>query len=36
MITYEERDKAVVIITVHPLKKGQKKNRMATGRWLKL
>ena len=36
MITYEERDKAVVIITVHPLKKGQKENRMATGRWVKL
>ena len=36
MIAYEERDKAVVIITVHPLKKGQKENRIATGRWVKL
>jgi galactose mutarotase-like enzyme len=36
MIAYEEDDETVVIITVHPLKKGQKENRIATGRWVKL
>ena len=36
MIAYEEDDETVVMITVHPLKKGQKENRIATGRWVKL
>lgn len=36
MIAYEEKGETVVIITVHPLKKGQKENRIATGRWVKL
>ena len=36
MIAYEEEGETVVIITVHPLKKGQKENRVVTGRWVKL
>lgn len=36
MIAYEEQGEAVVIITVHPLKKGQKENRITIGRWVKL
>ena len=36
MIAYEERGEAAVIITVHPIKKGQKENRITTGRWVKL
>jgi len=36
MIAYEEEGETVVIITVHPLKKAQKENRIATGRWVKL
>jgi hypothetical protein len=36
MIAYEEKGEAAVIITAHPLKKGQKENRIATGRWVKL
>ena len=36
MIAYEEQGETVLIITVHPLKKGQKENRISTGRWVKL
>ena len=36
MIAYEEQGEAVIIVTVHPLKKGQKENRISTGRWVRL
>jgi len=36
MIAYEEKGETVVIITVHPLKKGQKENRIAAGGWVRL
>jgi len=36
MIAYEEDDETAVIITVHPLKKGQKENPITTGRWVRL
>jgi hypothetical protein len=36
MIAYEEQGEVVPIVTVHPLKKGQKENRISTGRWVRL
>jgi hypothetical protein len=33
MIAYENRENAVTIITIHPLKAGQVDNRVAKGRW---
>jgi RNA binding exosome subunit len=35
-VVYEEDDETAVITTVHPLKKGQKENRTAAGRRVKL
>jgi len=35
MIVYEEHQECVVIVTIHPLKKNQKDNRIKTGRWLR-
>jgi len=35
MIVYAEQKEAVVIVTIHPLKKNQKDNRIQTGRWIK-
>ena len=35
MVAYEE-DAEIVILTIHPLKEGQKENRIASGRWVKL
>lgn len=35
MIVYEDHQDYVVIVTIHPLKKNQKNNRIETGRWIK-
>lgn len=34
MIVYEEYKEYTTIITIHPLKKNQKNNRVQTGRWI--
>ena len=37
IVAYIEREENVVkLLTIHPLKKGQKKNRVKTGRWRKI
>lgn len=36
MIVYEEEEGKVEIITIHPLKKFQKENRIKSGRWKKI
>ncbi len=36
MIVYREQNGAVVIITIHPLKRNQLNNRLQSGRWEKL
>lgn len=36
MLAYEEKKGKVVLITIHPLKKRQKENRIQTGRWKRL
>jgi hypothetical protein len=36
MIVYEEGHDKVEIITIHPLKKFQKENRIKTGRWKRI
>ena len=33
MVAYEEKGGITVLLTIHPLKKGQKDNRVSTGRW---
>ncbi len=35
IVAYEE-DAEIVILTIHPLKEGQKASRIASGRWVKL
>jgi hypothetical protein len=35
MVVYEKLKNQVVIVTIHPLKKNQKDNRIQTGRWMK-
>jgi hypothetical protein len=36
MIAYNETIDEIKIITIHPLKSGQKENRVSSGRWIKL
>jgi len=36
MIAYKEKKQKVVILTIHPLKKSQKDNRIKNNRWKKL
>ena len=36
MIAYVIEEDVVRLLTIHPLKKGQKENRIGTGRWVKL
>jgi hypothetical protein len=36
MIAYKEEENLIKIITIHPLKEGQKGNRVASGRWRRL
>ncbi len=34
-LTYEKTENKITIVTLHPLKKGQKENRIKTKRWVK-
>lgn len=36
MIVYRTQADHAIILTVHPLKEGQKDNRIASGRWVRL
>ena len=36
MLAFEQKKDEVVLITIHPLKRRQKKNRIRSGRWQKL
>jgi hypothetical protein len=36
MVAYVEESGEVRLLTIHPLKDGQKDNRVATGRWRKI
>ncbi len=36
MVVYQEKEDRVEIITIHPLKKFQKENRIETGRWKRI
>jgi hypothetical protein len=33
MVAYTSREGHVKLLTIHPLKKGQKENRISSGRW---
>ena len=35
MVAYEHEDADVKLLTIHPLKEGQKENRIQSGRWRK-
>jgi len=35
MIAYRHEDEVVTLLTIHPLKEGQKENRVESGRWRK-
>ena len=36
MVAYKHEDADVKLITIHPLKEGQKENRIRSGRWRKI
>jgi hypothetical protein len=36
MVAYSIEDDYATLLTIHPLKKGQKENRIKTGRWRKI
>lgn len=36
MVAYKQEDVDVKLLTIHPLKKGQKENRIQSGRWRKI
>jgi hypothetical protein len=36
MVAYEIKEQTVRLLTIHPLKEGQKENRLKTGRWRRL
>jgi len=36
MVAYVREEESVKLLTIHPLKKGQKKNRVRSGRWRKV
>lgn len=36
MVAFDYEDDAIKLLTIHPLKKGQKENRIKTGRWRKI
>ena len=35
MVAYRHEDDDVILLTIHPLKDGQKENRIQSGRWRK-
>ncbi|MBI5055913.1 MAG: hypothetical protein HZB61_04780 [Nitrospirae bacterium] len=36
MVAYRHEDAEVKLLTIHPLKEGQKENRIQSGRWRKI
>jgi len=36
MVAYKEKAGVTTLVTIHPLKEGQKDNRIRTGRWQRL
>jgi len=36
MVAYDIKEQTVRLLTIHPLKEGQKENRLNSGRWRKL
>jgi len=36
MVAYIQEHDAIVLLTIHPLKEGQKENRIKAGRWRRL
>jgi hypothetical protein len=36
MVAYEIEEQTVSLLTIHPLKEGQKENRLKAGRWRRL
>jgi len=36
MVAYEIKEQTVKLLTIHPLKEGQKENRLKSGRWRRL
>ena len=36
MVAYDIEEQKVTLLTIHPLKEGQKENRMKSGRWRRL
>ncbi|MBF0540925.1 MAG: hypothetical protein HQK91_05690 [Nitrospirae bacterium] len=36
MVAYKYEDMDIKLLTIHPLKEGQKENRIQTGRWRKI
>jgi len=36
MVAYKHEDTDVTLLTIHPLKEGQKENRIQSGRWGKI
>jgi len=36
MVAYKHEDADVKLLTIHPLKEGQKENRIQSGRWRKI
>jgi hypothetical protein len=36
MVAYKHKDVDVKLLTIHPLKEGQKENRIKSGRWKKI
>ncbi len=36
MVAYKHEDAGVKLLTIHPLKDGQKRNRIQSGRWRKI
>ncbi|MEF9425772.1 MAG: hypothetical protein L0956_00825 [Candidatus Mariimomonas ferrooxydans] len=36
MVAYKHEDTDVKLLTIHPLKEGQKENRIQSGRWRKI
>lgn len=36
MVAYDIKEQTVKLLTIHPLKEGQKENRLKSGRWRRL
>ena len=36
MVAYKHEEREVILLTIHPLKKGQKESRIKSGKWRKI